>query len=69
MDGGLLERQLCGSAIGQQRMGVRECSERVLRGGSWFYKPSGLRAAFWVGNTSGVRYDNIGFRVARTLTP
>ena len=46
-----------------------DCSQRVLRGGSWNYKPSILRAAnrFW--NPSGNRYYNVGFRVARTLTP
>ena len=46
-----------------------DCSQRVLRGGSWVYGPRVLRSAFRGLNTSGVRdYDN-GFRVARTLTP
>ena len=46
-----------------------DCSERVLRGGSWFYRPSILRAADRFGSTSGSRNDVIGFRVARTLAP
>ena len=44
-----------------------DCSRRVLRGGSWNNEPSGLRAALRYGITSGGRYDNVGFRVARTL--
>ena len=46
-----------------------DCERRVLRGGSWLFRPGDLRAAYrdWV--TSGERYYFIGFRVARTLTP
>ncbi len=40
-------------------------SERVIRGGSWFNHPGGLRAARRDRVT--VRSDGIGFRVARTL--
>ena len=47
----------------------RNCSERVLRGGSWLFIPSVLRAANRYWYTSGVRYGNVGFRVARTLAP
>jgi formylglycine-generating enzyme required for sulfatase activity len=39
---------------------------RVLRGGSWFDEPRNARAAFRGRNTSGVRYDNYGFRVVRS---
>ena len=50
-----------------------DCSERVMRGGSWIVKPSFLRsAARWgvfTGITEGIRYNFFGFRVARTLTP
>ena len=46
-----------------------ECSVRVLRGGSWGSGPRNLRAAFRNGSGTGLRYDYIGFRVARTLTP
>ena len=55
------------------------CSQRVLRDGSWGGSPSYLRAAYrfrdttiapmgW-GVTAGLRNDSIGFRVARTLAP
>ena len=46
-----------------------DCARRVLRGGSWNYSPSYLRAANRIRNTSGDRLINIGFRVARTLAP
>ena len=46
-----------------------ECSKRVLRGGSWYYGPSDLRAADRLRVTTGIRYGNDGFRVARTLAP
>ena len=45
------------------------CSRRVLRGGSWNYRPGSLRAADRSGGTTGGRYIFSGFRVARTLTP
>ena len=44
-----------------------ECSERVLRGGSWIHDPPGLRAAYRTGAPLGFRIDNFGFRVAKTL--
>ena len=62
-----------GSYTGAPRNGSAwesgECSLRVLRGGSWVSIPRLLRAAYryWIG--SGGRYDNVGFRVARTFTP
>ncbi|MDX2193234.1 MAG: SUMF1/EgtB/PvdO family nonheme iron enzyme [Gemmatimonadales bacterium] len=45
------------------------CARRVLRGGSWSLDSVLLRPAFrhWVG--PGDRSSDIGFRVARTLTP
>ena len=45
------------------------CTDRVLRGGSWLSDPRHVRAANRDGNETGVRFDTIGFRVARTLTP
>jgi formylglycine-generating enzyme required for sulfatase activity len=47
-----------------------DCSKRVLRGGFWGYIPRNLRSAyrFW-GSRSGIRYDFLGFRLARTLHP
>ncbi len=44
-----------------------QCSSFVLRGGSWLTRTWDLRSANrWIG-TAGERYDDIGFRVARTL--
>ncbi|MDE0332830.1 MAG: SUMF1/EgtB/PvdO family nonheme iron enzyme [Nitrospinae bacterium] len=47
-----------------------KCSSRVIRGGSWFDEPRSLRSASreW-GDTTGYRGADVGFRVARTLTP
>ena len=46
-----------------------ECAARVLRGGSWNIEPRSLRAANRFRFTTGNRYYNSGFRVARTLAP
>ena len=46
-----------------------KCGERVLRGGSWNLDPGYLRSAFRGRSTTGIRGSNVGFRVARTLTP
>ena len=46
-----------------------DCSRRVVRGGSWDDEPWYLRSALRFRFTSGFRYVNVGFRVARTLTP
>ena len=45
------------------------CSERVLRGGSWFSTPSNLRAAYRNRTSTGHRSSYLGFRVVRTLAP
>ena len=45
-----------------------DCSWRVLRGGAW-RGLRGLRSASRSGAPAGSRYDEVGFRVARTLTP
>ena len=46
-----------------------DCSRSVLRGGSWFSLPRNLRSAGRFRYDAGLRYDSIGFRIARTLTP
>ena len=46
-----------------------DCSLRILRGGSWLSMPRNLRSANRVRDFTGNRDINIGFRVARTLTP
>lgn len=44
-----------------------DTSLRVIRGGSWSSNPRDLRSALRNGCPPGIRYDFIGFRVARTL--
>jgi len=45
-----------------------DCSDRVLRGGSWFSIPQYLRSAYRNGDVPSDRYNSIGFRLARTLS-
>ena len=45
------------------------CNHRVLRGGSWVSDPRNLRSAIRYWDTTGNRFDSVGFRVARRLTP
>jgi formylglycine-generating enzyme required for sulfatase activity len=49
-------------------LSIGECSPRVVRGGSFSYNPSDLRSASRNRDTTGTRYDNLGFRVGRTLS-
>jgi formylglycine-generating enzyme required for sulfatase activity len=46
-----------------------DCSGRVVRGGSWYNDPRDLRSARrdWV--TTVYRFNYLGFRVGRMLTP
>ena len=46
-----------------------DCSLRVLRGGSWGLSPRYLRAANRGWYVTGFRFNDVGFRVARTFTP
>ena len=47
----------------------RDCSNRVVRGGSWFNFSPIVRSASRDRRATDARAYNIGFRVARTLTP
>ena len=44
-----------------------DCSQRVLRGGSYGDRPGNLRSAIRVGLSAGYRYGVFGFRVARAM--
>lgn len=44
-----------------------DTSLRVMRGGSWIYGPWDHRSAFRYKEQPGLRYDGLGFRVARAL--
>ncbi len=46
-----------------------DCSNRVVRGGSWYTDPRNLRSALRNWLTSDYRDVSLGFRVGRTLTP
>ncbi|WP_295577813.1 formylglycine-generating enzyme family protein [uncultured Lamprocystis sp.] len=46
-----------------------ESGRRVLRGGSWISLPIDLRSADRSKYVPGLRFNVLGFRVARTLTP
>ncbi|MGD0148368.1 MAG: formylglycine-generating enzyme family protein [Xanthobacteraceae bacterium] len=48
---------------------TNDCNQRVIRGGSWGDPPQLLRAAYRLRGPVGTRYDGLGFRVARELTP
>ena len=56
-----------GAPTGGSAWTVGDCTNRVLRGGSWDDNPFYVRAASrgWLG--SGQRLNSIGFRVAKTL--
>jgi formylglycine-generating enzyme required for sulfatase activity len=45
------------------------CSRRVVRGGAWDSQADGVRSAARGSFTIGSRYNNLSFRVARTLAP
>jgi formylglycine-generating enzyme required for sulfatase activity/class 3 adenylate cyclase len=46
-----------------------DCTGRMVRGGGWYNLPEKLRAAVRMGDPIGGPYDNLGFRLGRTLIP
>lgn len=46
-----------------------DCSTRVQRGGGWGSQPEQLRSANRVRESPGQRFNNTGFRVARSVSP
>jgi formylglycine-generating enzyme required for sulfatase activity len=46
-----------------------DCTLRALRGASFGYDPRDLRAADRLMPAAGLRHDDFGFRVARTISP
>lgn len=44
-----------------------DCSQRMVRGGSWIDPPDKLRSAFRNAYATVYRYDYVGFRLMRTL--
>ena len=44
-----------------------DCSQRVVRGGSWLYSPRYLRSAYRVWGTRTYRYSDQGFRLVQDL--
>ncbi len=46
-----------------------DCSQRMLRSGAWDRLPRNLSSASRFRATTGNRLTNVGFRVARTITP
>ena len=54
---------------GTARKDRRNCSSRVIRGGTWNGALSTLRSANRTRRSVGRRYHNLGFRVARDLAP
>jgi formylglycine-generating enzyme required for sulfatase activity len=49
--------------------GGGDCESRVARGGAWNVVPASVRSSSRLLITSGSVYFNLGFRVARSLTP
>jgi formylglycine-generating enzyme required for sulfatase activity len=45
----------------------RTCTLNILRGGAWNYYPQLLRSAYRYASAPGVRTENTGFRVARSM--
>ena len=46
-----------------------DCNSHVVRGGAWNGNPDKLRSANRQTGATSTRYGDLGFRVARTLSP
>jgi formylglycine-generating enzyme required for sulfatase activity len=46
-----------------------KCEFRVIRGGSWNYYPQLVRAAVRINRFPDYRWNDVGFRMARTISP
>jgi formylglycine-generating enzyme required for sulfatase activity len=55
--------------IASAKSGQRHCSRRVGRGGSWRNESELVRAAVRKRRHTNVRFDTLGFRVAKTTKP
>jgi formylglycine-generating enzyme required for sulfatase activity len=54
---------------GSARTAVETCSQRTMRGGSWYNYPRRARAAARESDFPAARYSSVGFRVARDIAP
>jgi formylglycine-generating enzyme required for sulfatase activity len=57
-----------GAPIDGRAVVTANCSLHILRGGAWNYYPQLLRSAYRYATAPGIRMENAGFRVARTLS-
>ncbi|MGZ8224826.1 MAG: formylglycine-generating enzyme family protein, partial [Methylobacter sp.] len=53
------------NASAWQEQNNGDCTQRVLRGGSWYARPARLRSATRGRPYSGLRNGNVGFRLAQ----
>jgi formylglycine-generating enzyme required for sulfatase activity len=56
-----------GTPIDGSAVTSRNCPLNILRGGAWNYYPQLLRSAYRYASAPGVRTENAGFRVARSM--
>ncbi len=54
---------------GSANVSKGDSSQRVLRGGSWYYNGHSLRSAYRVWYVAGNRYINFGFRIVASAKP
>ena len=64
---GLLQGQLRRRTHRRLGRHSRNCTLNILRGGAWNYYPQLLRSAYRYASAPGVRMENAGFRVARSM--